>query len=407
MGLMGLSKFYQDRNQNFWQLTCILSAAQSLPGILLGGVLAKKYGAPAAITSICIGNLILWLIGWGVISIAAKGRKNAIENVRSYLGRGGGILMSLILLIAFLSWYMIEIKEATSALSPLFQSNDGSKLGLLGCALGIMVAFLAIGGIRLIKWTCLVSFPFLICFMIFVNVLHDQIVLDGPWSFSFPAVITVAALTLPGMVNLPTFFRHSRSREDSFLALTMITVFDVLFQLSTIFTGMTEPAEFLTRISGAAYIGFAVAFVVISLICLNLVNIYYSAAAFQTMVPKLEGPKGYFLVGLLGTASYVFLQSSSSMLFIENMVDNFIANLGIILLVSFLVTIVVKHRPRSFQNSVSFCCWSIGCIVAMTMQIYNPQFPNVALLTGFGGSALAFLCILFYEETVWSLKKVS
>src|SRR5262245_60579967 len=91
-----------DCRQNFWQLASIQGAAQSsLPGILLGGILSRKYGAYTAILSICIGNLILWIMGLGVISMAVRERKNAIQNTARFLGKGGRIFMALVLIVAF------------------------------------------------------------------------------------------------------------------------------------------------------------------------------------------------------------------------------------------------------------------------------------------------------------------
>lgn len=404
---MGLSKFYQDHNQNFWHLTCILGAAQSLPGILAGGILAKEYGQGTAITSICIGNLILWLIGWGVISIAAKKRKNAVQNVEGYLGKIGGTLMALILLVVFLAWYMIEIKSSTIALAPLFRDNSELALTVFGALLGLSIAILATGGIRVIKRIAVMCFPFLLFFMICTHFKQGQISLEGTWGISGIGIITIAALYLPGMVNLPTFFRHSRSIQDSLIALTLITIFDALFQISTVFTGMAMPSEILGLFNQSELSAiFPIAFIGISLICLNLVNIYFSSAALQTIVPRLEGPLGYLLVGLIGTISYIFLQNSSLLLFLENVADNCLTNFGVVLLISFLVAALVKHRSRHFEQSVSLFCWMVGCIVALIFQILNPQSLNLPLLAGVGGSVLAFLLIFFFEETIWSMKKV-
>lgn len=404
---MGLSKFYQDHNQNFWHLTCILGAAQSLPGILAGGILAKEYGQGTAITSICIGNLILWLIGWGVISIAAKKRKNAVQNVEGYLGKIGGTLMALILLVAFLAWYMIGIKSSTIALASLFQPDSEQTLKVLGVLLGLFVAVLAIGGIRVIKQVTVFSFPFLLFFMLCTNIKQGQVSFEGSWGISGIGIITIAAISLPGMVNLPTFFRHSNSLQDSLIALTLITVFDALFQISTVFTGMTMPSEILGLFNQNALVAiFPIAFICILLICLNLVNIYFSSAALQTIVPRLEGPLGYLLVGLIGTIFYVFLQNSFLLLFLENVADNCLTNFGVVLLISFLVAALVKHRSRHFEQSVSFFCWMVGCIVALIFQILNPQSLNLPFLAGIGGSVLAFLLIFFFEETIWSMKKV-
>jgi purine-cytosine permease-like protein len=405
-----LSHSFPDHNQNFWQLTCIQGASQSLPGIAIGGILAQKFGTDVAISSICIGNLILWLIGLAVVSMAEKDRKNAIENSKEYLGKVGAFLMSIILLVAFLSWYMIEIQAATASLIPLIESSTKLNPTLLGFSFGILIACLATGGIRLIKRISVVSFPILLFFIVYSIFSSNGIQFDNTWSLSLPGIFTITILTLPGMVNLPTFFRHSKSRSDSFLALTLTIISYCLFQMSSIFTTTTSFSKILQN-SGPNqyshfYISIIVLSIVLSLICLNLVNIYYSSAALQGIVPKLASPKGYLLIGLIGTISYGFLQNSPSMLFLENMTNNFIATLGVALILSFLIHIIVKHRPRPLEKAINFSCWMVGCLLALIAQIMNPQFPDLALMLGCSGTILSLLVILFFEETAWSARKI-
>ena len=400
-----ISHSFPDHNQNFWQLTCIQSAAQSIPGILTGGILAQKFGVNVALSSIFIGNLILWLVGLAVISMAAKERKNAIESTKDYLGKSGSLLLSIILLIAFLSWYMLEIQAATTVLTPLLTSQIKFSPILFGSIFGILIALISMGGIVAIRKIATKIFPVLLFFIVYSILSSNGIAFNEGWELSFSAILTVALITLPGMVLLPTFFRHSKSQADSFFALTLITLADILFQSFSIFTQTTNPSEFLP-IHGGFHLSLAVLFTILSLISLNLVNIYYSSAALQTIAPKLVGPKGYLCIGLIGTASYIFLRDSSVMLFLENMTNNFIANIGVMLILSFLVSIVVKHRPRSLEKTISFSCWAIGCLIALIVLIINPQFPEQSLLIGCGGIILIFLAVLFFEETNWAVKKI-
>ncbi|MBS0622288.1 MAG: hypothetical protein JSR80_04960 [Verrucomicrobia bacterium] len=98
-----------DANQNFWQLASIQVATIGLPGALGGAQVAKNFGASTACITVLIGNLILWLIALVIILMSAQKRKNAIENVSSYISQGGAFLASCILAIAFLIWYPINL----------------------------------------------------------------------------------------------------------------------------------------------------------------------------------------------------------------------------------------------------------------------------------------------------------
>jgi len=400
-----------DQHQNFWQLTCIQSASYSIPGLLIGGNLAQQYGPSAAISSICIGNLLLWLIGLGVISIAAKQRKNAIETVRSHIGNTGAVLIAFVVLDAFLTWFMIGIRATTQSFSPLIHSNNNSLLVTGGILLGLLITFLSLGGIRLIRRTCVMSLPVILFFVIYSIFRSNHVIVIETWTCSFSAILTVAALTLPGMVNLPTFFRHSRSHADSILALTLITMFGILFQISSVYSGMTEPSEILTvynmDIGSILYIAFASAVLVISAICLNLVNIYYASAGLTTILPSLTSSKNYFIVGLLGTAMFAFFHGeSTAMQFIADTANNLISNTGIVLIFSFIISVATKNRQRSFEKFINLFCWLVVSGVVLTLQICFPEDPHSALIGGISGSLFAYLSILFIEKTIWSIKKI-
>lgn len=409
--MTAVSKQFPDRNQNFWQLACIQAAGQSLPGILIGGILAQEYGPATAISSICIGNLILWLVGLGMISMSAKEKKNAVEVVKEYIGKSGSLLMSLSLIVAFLTWYMIEIQTTSSAIIPLLQPSSELRTTIIGSSLGVFVAFLSLGGIRIIKWITVITFPFLLCFILYGIIKSSPIVFDNIWKLSFPAIIVVTSLTLPGMVNLPTFFRHSKSQADSFLGLTLVTIFFALFQIYSVFTRITEPSEILLIANylpqNLGYTTITLSFIIITSISLNLDNIYYASAAIQRLAPKMTGPKAFLTVGLMGTAAYIIFQNSPMVLFLETLSSNFIANFGVTLLLSFLSTVIVKHRRRSYGKEISLTCWGLGCIITLIAQIANPQSPSNSLLLGSGGIILVFIIVLFLEEMVWSIKNIS
>ncbi len=404
------SSSFPDHNQNFWQLSCIISASQNIVMILIGGTLSKQYGPATAISSICIGNLILWLIGLAMISMTAKERRNAIENVKEHLGKTGSFLISVILIVAFLSWYMIEIQSVTSSITPLLAS--ATQKTLVGSSLGLGIAILAMGGIRLIKHLTVTAFPFLLSYILY-GMFTSALPSFGPIGiedFSFPATIIVVSLTLPGMVNLPTFFRHSKSQTDSFLALTLITIFDILFEIYSVFTQMTDPAEISAPLNSFSqhipYATITLAFIGISSICLNLVNIYFASAALQNISKKITGPWGFLLVGLMGTVSYALLQNSLTMEFLEIVSSNFIANLGVMLVLSLITSVIVKHRPRVFEKNINLSCWLLGCLVTLITQITYPQSITHSLLLGSTTIILAFITILFFEETIWSIKKI-
>lgn len=409
-----------DTDQNFWHLACITGSALGLPATIIGGTLAKEYGAGTALISIFVGNLILWLIGLGIIS-SVHGRVNAIENIRVHLGKKIGYTAALVLAITFLGWYSVQIKETSSAITYLFPYTQEWEMGSL---LGLLVAILSIGGIQLIKRFCVFSLPILLCFMIFALLSSEHLTqFQGTWGFSFPATLIIMSMWLPGIVNLPTIFRRSRSRVDSVLGLSLMMVFHIFFQLDMILIGVSDTSGILFN-NNTSYLALTLIFILISFTSINLVNICFAHAAWEYVFPKYRNHLGYVVLGLLGTAVYIFIKSFSTYLqiaypmdYIETIAASFVANLGFILLVDFLIKVVITHRIRRHAKQLSGLSWLVGCISTAVAQLYTPigssnpltlglgpSVPSNSFTIGIGASLLFFLVVLFIEESIWSYR---
>lgn len=399
---------FKDRNQNFWQLACISGTALGLPGMVIGGQLAQKYGAYTALISVLIGNLILWITGLGIISMANQ-REQAIENIKGYLGKTASIIAAFVWVCAFLIWFAIQIKNASIAISPLFPNQLAT-----GCYLGLIATIFGIGGIKLIKHVCCFCLPVLI-FYCFYGIFNSErsVYFDANAQLSIPAILLVIAVWLPGTVNLPTFFRHSKSKASSVLALNLVTLFHMFFEISTILMNIQSPLDFIASQTGAHAV-LAVGFVLTSYFLSNLLNIYYASAGWETIFSLKSKPVEYFFVGILGTCAYQFFKHLPggknvifSMEFGETILSNFIACLGVVLVISFLIRLVVKHRPKPFEKLWSSLSWGIGCVASLLTQIQATGFEaSSALTVGISSSALSFLFIMFIEESVWAFRHV-
>jgi len=403
------------QTQNFWHIGCILGAAMGLPVMMVGASLAKAQGPGSAVLSILIGNLILWIIGLGIYSMA-KSSYNAIENIGEYLGKGAGLFAAFLFCFAILIWYSMQIAAATNAISLL----EGKPMHwLMGSGLGLLAAFLSIGGIRLIKWVCVRAFPFLFCYMVYAVTTSDHpVVFAGTWEISFSGILAVILSWLPGIVSLPTFFRHARSREDAVLGLSLFTVIHACLGIFIVLMGIGSLEGFVSKewinSAFAGYTIFTLAFILLSLICVNLVNIYFASASLEVIFPRNRSTVQLVLVGIGGTVIYAVFtllelssfSISSSLAYLETIAVNFIVSLGTVLLVDLLVKIVVKHRPRPLEQFWSSFCWVLSSIISLMMQLSRPSDPNVPLIAG-ASAIILFLVIILIEETIWSTKKLT
>lgn len=398
------------RNQSFWDIGCILGSAIGLPPMVISGSIAKTQGPGTAILAILIGNTILWMIGLAIFSMA-KSRHNAIDNVREYLGKTSGIIAAFLFSIAILIWYALQIKATATVIGLL---NNIVSPWKIGAALGIFVALLSLGGVRLIRRIGVLGFPLLFCLMLYGVLTSSQsVTFAGTWRVSFSAIVAIVLIWLPGIVSLPTFFRHVRSKEDAVLGLSLITLFHSCFEIFGVFMQIdtleasTSTGWLSLLFAGEAF--FIIGFFLVSMICVNLANIYWASAPLEIFFPRHHSTSLFLLVGICGTAAYVFfdrfLPPSPSLVFLEAIAGNFIISLGVVLLIDLLIKLVVRHRLRPLEQFWSSFCWLFSCLIAVIIQLYNPLNPNISIISAVSAFIL-FLLIIFIEETVWSAKKL-
>ncbi|MCP5491407.1 MAG: hypothetical protein H7A42_09925 [Chlamydiales bacterium] len=406
----------KDVNQNFWQLASIQGASLGLQGLLLGKGLEYQYGTGVAITSLCIGNFILWIIGLTMFSMTYNERgkaRHALENVVLFFGKPIAILAAIMLMMAFISWFPLQMEEQNYFLNALLL-NYSAWNEIVGIVVTIIFALIIIMistfGIRMIKWVCTTCFPFFVLYLIYALFKCPSVVTSIVWKFSFQGTILSVLVILPGVINLPTFFRHAKSRADGVLALSIITIFNLAFQVSAIYAQFFSDrselfAPYLSETGWTFNLIVSICFISLVTLCVNLVNIYYASVAIELVVPNLADTKGYTLIGLIGILAIELFANKDVIKILQVITNNFIGSLGFMLLIGCLSRILVKHRFRYFELSINVICWFIGCIVSLFVFILGGQITE-SFLSGILALLVVFLCILFIEEFVWSYRKI-
>ncbi len=108
------------------------------------------------------------------------------------------------------------------------------------------------------------------------------------------------------------------------------------------------------------------------------------------------------MIGLIGSIAYFCFQEMSLIYLMESLVSNWISNLGVVLIMVFLVKTVVKERPRIFEKMVACLCWITGCIVNVVVQLYGLE-NNISFLAGTWACLISFIFIIFINEIVFYL----
>lgn len=389
-------------NQNFFQLAAIQSGSLGLSVIITGKQLATQFGTGTAICSILIGNLILWLIGISIISMAETKYASAIDNMRTYFGTTGGWFAALIFMASILNWFAFQINYSLSEINTLLQNNFHLTTPLtirIGAALGFVSALLAIGGIRLIRQITAFGLPLIIGYHFYALSLFETATPSQiTWGISFPAILTSVLILLPGVINFPTFFRHSRSKAHSFLAMTLLTLLTSFFEISTIWIDFA-PAGGINFYTLTLPL-----YIIFILITVNLLNVYLVSACWETIAPRFGGTKGYAIIGLFGTLCYTFLQISTPVQFFQNITNAYIANFGTVLLLAYLIRLLVRRKARSSTKAINLTAWAFGSLTATVFETQHFLAGLPSVIVGVSACILFFLCVIFLEETIWAFK---
>ncbi len=86
------------------------------------------------------------------------------------------------------------------------------------------------------------------------------------------------------------------------------------------------------------------------------------------------------------------------------MLSSYIANLAIVLIVSYIINLAIKSRVEKSLNAL---CWLCGCVASTIAQKHNPAQPIQYTLFGISATLIAFLFVLFVKESIWAIQNLN
>ncbi len=402
-----------DTQQTPLQLAVIqLTGIISLPVLASSVILRHLTNFTDALVTIIVANIVLWIIRYGILSMSYKGRKSALDISKDYLGHGGGYFIGLLLLASTLAWFVAETTLASNALTQLIPINTGEGVDRFiqtSVVLGIVSTLFCMEGIVVLRKLATYSFPLVM--LAFIGILltteHHPIEAHTP-------AITLIGLSLSlgsslGItVDLPTFFRHSRSWRTSMHALTIIQLISLGISIGGLFL---EPAlgPWLEAHDGVVYSStgimqkiFLVALIFVSVICANVSNVYSSSVGWEIVAPVLAGRKEYLILGLGLTTVYITVANIFSFHSLLELTDNSLVNLCLVLVIAYVLHLLLRRPASHIEKIIYFFAWLIATVIN-TLQFFHqfaPKFPPIFL-----GLATIAAVLLFGHLMLLFLKK--
>lgn len=399
-----------DRHQNVWQLASVqLSGWTSIPILATSVQLLQLTTFMGAVLTIILGNAILFFIRIGIVTMSYEKRQSTLDLSQEYLGNFGKYLISILLIISTLAWFITQTTTASVAIKDLLPINEKADIDQffqISVFLGSLSTLFCMGGIIGLRKLSAVAFPILlILFFAILYLLPVQLPsYEIPQKISFSGFALVLITNLGITSDLPTFFRHSASWKTSVKALLVIQLFCLLFGLASLYLGaiLTENLEMNREIisSTNTLLKFLlIGFIFISVVCANVANVYSASVGWELLAPKaLVGSKEYFILGLSLT-TILILQSGlfSTDIFLQPS-DYSMVNLCIILIVGYIVKKHTGKAPDLLQQTIYCMAWGVSTLVN-SVQIYQ------VILTKFSYFSVSIAIIIIMMIVLYLVDK--
>ncbi len=403
-----------DTHQSSLQLAVIqLTGIISLPVLASSVLIRHLTNFTDAVVTVVLANVILWVIRYGIISMSYKGRKSALDIAQDYLGNIGGYFIGALLLASTLAWFIVETTLASNVLTQLIPLNTGEGVNRFiqtSVVLGILSTLFCMEGIVVLRLLAVFSFPILI--LVFIGVLFTsplQTISSETVGISLMGLSIALGTSLGITVDLPTFFRHSRSWKTSINALTIIQLVSLAISIAGLFLGPVispwlESQEGINfAASSTAQKIFIIILIFVSVVCANVSNVYSSSVGWEIIAPIFAGRKEYLILGLGLTTIYILVANIFSMHSLLDTTDNALVNLCLVLVLAYVLSLLFRRSPSSLEKGTYFFAWLISTTLNILQfcGIMTTKYPPILI------GVLAILAVVILGLSVSNVLKRS
>jgi|694.fasta_scaffold35750_3 cytosine permease len=384
--------------QNWLQLSSIqIGGTICLPVIIIGQTLSQTYGFYSAAAAIFLGNLLLLLLGFVSSKMSYERRKNTMENARDFFGKWV-VFLAFSLLLCVLGWFAIQLNMMSLSVLDLFSIKQSRTFWLFfsNLALGLIMTFAGLKGLKAINFLANVSLPLLAFTLIYALFTagkaapaHEQL------PFSLGGISLVMALAVGVVLDLPTFFRHAATRKDGYLSifiifglsipfLEMIGVYLANGMGGTILDVLKREDSFLWNIWIAC-------FLILAGWTTNNLNLYSGVVCLESIFENSSEKSRNLCLGLIGTALSCFNLINHLEVVLDGM-GIFVSSMGSVILTSYLLYKQVNRGPASY-----IFAWIVGIIIGF-LSMAGYSLTGMPVLDAMIGASLGMSLTMIRER---------
>lgn len=343
--------------QSWWQLLCIQAGGTiCLPVILVGQLVAQKFGWVAALLSIGLGNLFLLMLGYFLASLSIERRLSTVEHAALYFGRRGRWFFASLMMLSMLGWFGIQLNIMSESASQILACL-GMKVSLLSlnAGMGLIISFIMCFGMKALKNLSYLSAPLLGITLLYTAFSTEGSIVNDSYAISWlPGVSLVIAANIGAVIDLPTFFRHAKSEKEAKLCILILYGAVVPFvELIGVYGGSTilEYGSLWTC-----------CLVLLSGWQTNNANLYSAIASSYSLPGNFSAWTRPFILGGAGTVIACF-NPLGNIEYVLDFLGITIGSMGAVILANYFI----KTTP-----GVCFIGWCSGVIVGICGCIGAP-----------------------------------
>jgi len=376
--------------QSWRELSSIqLGGAICLPVILIGHELVRTAGLGAALAAIIAGNALLFGLALIASMMSVDCQKTTAENAEDYFGAMGKRFFAMIIVLSLSAWFAIQTQVMSRDLASLMGivGIELDTLLPLNIVLGLIMVGSSFFGLQGVTLLANATLPLMV---ITLGVAVFSAGATSPHSLSSTTLATctssglslIIAAAISAVVDLPTFFRHAKSKKDALIASGGIFLIGIpLVELVGVLLGFWSNSSSLTEALLCVdvpllriWVGL---FILFAGWTTNNTNVYSATMSLQSVFPQLSEKKGGIIVGIICCllSCFPLLEKLSLVLDVMGVC---IASMGGVVLTAYSLR-------KFFSDSIlhSGCqkaAWVIGASAGLFNIFLGGLFSNVSII---------------------------
>lgn len=400
---------------SWWQMSIIKVAGMvCLPVLIVGAEIGKKYGLLQAALAIFLGNLCLFLLGLAKCSMSFKNKNNTMENASNYFGQSGTKIFSLNIIVSLIGWFAIQLSVIGLSLERAIAilSNNSFSIPTIyyNIFLGFCITSVALFGLKGLNRLATLCAPLLIftvAYGLFAVSNQGSPVTLPPFQYSFLGVSLVMATAITAIIDLPTYYRYSRSLKDGQISLFISFIIALpILEFAGAYIATKIPGnnfvDVLSGIGGAYWQLWIAFFLIFAGWTTNNTNLYSASVALEQLCWKKNEIARSFLVGILGTALSCF-NLINSFAPILNAMGILVSSMGAVIICNYAYNQIFKKNVSEYGSIhylLNIFSWAIGTIFGFCNMFKIFSLTGIELIDAFLSGGLCTLILLANKSAI-------